>query len=70
MRQKDKAFRKWMRRRRVLHRAEYEEAKNVVERVKRKAKKDAWGKKLRKELDEKMEGKRKLINNIAKDYKR
>lgn len=40
--QKNKAFTRWMRRRNTLNRTEYEEARNVAERVKRKAKQEAW----------------------------
>ena len=69
VKRKNKTFRKWMRRRNALNRTEYEEARNVAERVKRKAKKDTW-EKLGEELEQDMEGTRKLIYSIAKNYRR
>lgn len=63
------AFRRWMKRRTPEHRLEYEAAKNEAERIKVRDKRDSW-EKLGKELEEDMQGTRKLIYSIAKNCKK
>lgn len=69
VKKKTQAFRRWMRRRSLETRQEYEILRNEAERVKARAKRESW-KKLGKELEEDMQGTRKLIYSIAKSYKR
>ncbi len=58
-----------MRRRNVNTRAAYIEARNEAEHVKREAKKQAW-EKIGDELEQDMQGTRKLIYSIAKNYRK
>ena len=62
-------FRRWMRRRSEITREAYIEARNEAERIKREAKKQAW-EKIGDELEQDMQGTRKLIYSIARNYRK
>ena len=69
VKKKSVAFRKWMKRRNPESRAEYEAARNEAERVKTRAKREAW-ERLGNELEDDMQGTKKLVYSIAKSYRR
>ena len=63
-----KTFRKWMKTRQQQDRVSYVEARNEAERVKRRKKAGTW-RKLGEELKEDHTGKRKLLYNLASNYR-
>ena len=65
---KMKTFRKWMKTRQLQDRVSYVEARNEAERVKRREKAGTW-RKLGEELKEDHMGTRKLLFNLASNYR-
>ena len=61
-------FRKWMKTRLAEDRLEYIQARNEAQRVKRKAKEDSW-KRIGEELKSDFNGTKKLLYNLANDYR-
>ena len=66
---KMKMFRKWMKTRQQEDRANYVAARNETERMKNEAKKTAW-ERIGRDLEEDLLGTRKLIYNLAKNYRK
>ena len=66
---KNRAFRTWMKHRTAESRKEYVEKRNLVHTRRRIAKEECWVK-LRKDLDEDVQGNKKLLYNLAKRYRK
>ena len=69
VKEKAKAFRKWMKTRRQDDRQEYVEKRNSAETIKRRAKNEVWIK-IGQELEEDIQGKKKLLYSMAKNYRK
>jgi hypothetical protein len=67
--EKMRCFRKWIKTRGELERREYVEARRESDRVKRMEKETTW-EKIGNELEEDVTGVRKLVFNIAKNYRK
>jgi len=65
---KMRTFRIWMKTRSVVDRLHYVEARNGAERVKRKAKQDCWNQ-IGIDLEEDLNGTKKLLYSLAKRYR-
>jgi Reverse transcriptase (RNA-dependent DNA polymerase)/Endonuclease-reverse transcriptase len=66
---KNRAFRSWMKHRTVESRTEYVQKRNVVNSQRRVAKEECWVK-LGKDLEEDVQGNKKLLYNLAKSYRK
>ena len=66
---KNKAFRRWMKTRQIEDRNEYIRRRNEAETVKREAKRESWNK-IGKDLEQDMNGTRKLIYYMARSYRK
>ncbi len=69
VKKKMRAFRKWMRTRRVKDRQEYVEARREAEKVKNQEKKQLW-ERIGRNLEQDLLRTRKLIYNLAKNYRK
>ncbi|XP_076067750.1 uncharacterized protein LOC143040554 [Oratosquilla oratoria] len=69
VKEKMKKFRKWMKYRTAENRENYVEARNKCNRVKKESKAEVW-QKIGNDLREDMEGTRKLLYNMARNYRK
>lgn len=69
VKEKTLAFRRWMRTRQVEDRNRYVEARNYAEAKKRSAKEESW-QRIGRDLEQDMQGTRKLIYSLARGYRK